>query len=110
MLGSEGAGIRLSSGSGDSNIQLTNNFASTVSGWVIKRDESAGSILNLLYDNNIVGGFDQEGGMRYGGLGAPEGGVTISAGVIALGSFNYLSVSGEGGVADTVGTITGGNY
>ncbi len=109
-FGKDGGGIRLSGTSGDSRVQFTDNLSSTVTGWVIQKDVSAGDTLNLLYDNSLTGTFNKDGGMRNGLFGMPQGNLTISSGEVTLGTFNYIAVNGEGGSADTLQTINGGKY
>ncbi|MCP4880259.1 MAG: hypothetical protein GY905_06885, partial [Gammaproteobacteria bacterium] len=93
-FGKDGGGVRLSGLNGDSRVQFTNNFSSSVSGWVLQKDLSTGDTLNLLYDNAISGTFDKAGGMRNGLLGMPQGSLTINSGEVSLGTFNYIAING----------------
>jgi len=109
MFGQGGAGVRLSGSAGDGRVQITNNFASTVSGWVMRRDNAVEG-LDFLLDNVVLGTISAGGGLRNSLFGMANTAQTIVAGAITLGTFNYISLAGEGGAADTLITVNGGSY
>ncbi len=111
IFGQDGSGVRILGIGNDSSVQLTDDFTSTVTGWLIQRDGDANDLLTTRHNNTIISGIDKNGGMRWGGMGLSNGLLTINAGEITLGSFNNISIATEGGAStDDLATITGGKY
>lgn len=113
MFGESGSGVRMlaSSGSGNSIIQLTDDFTSTATGWSIVKDVASGDRFELRFNNVTSISLDKDGGWA-SQFGLANGGTkTIAAGVITLTLNSYFSVDTEAAAAtDDLDRIDGGAY
>ncbi len=107
IAGRASAGVRLSSNSEAPYVQLTDDFSSTVSGWVIRKDNSTAEDLNFLFDNGSKFQVTKDGALRKMILPAPEA-QTISGGVITVNSSSCRVLNEGGAASDDLDTINGG--
>lgn len=113
MFGESGSGVRMfaSTASGNSTIQLTDDFTSIATGWSINKDVANDNRLDLRFDNVTVTALDKDGGWSTA-FGLANGGTKIiSAGVITITNNSYFSVDTEASAAtDDLERIDGGTY
>lgn len=113
LFGEAGSGVRLfaSSSSGNSFIQLTDDFTSTATGWTIIRDSLSDDALQLTYEGLNVLSLDKNGGISTGYGFAFGGAKEISSGEITVTNNAYFSIDTEASAAtDDLDTINGGSF
>ncbi len=113
MVSNAGSGVRIAgdSASGDSRIQLTDDFTSNVTGWLLTRDADQSDEFVMRYDNSRVFGLRTDGSFS-NGFGSERGATQeISSGSVSRPRSNYFAVSAEGGASsDSLATIAAGDY
>lgn len=97
-----------SGGTGDPAIQFgQGSGSSSTTGWSFRRDISANDVLNFVWDGTTVFNIDTTGAI--GRLALRIGTLTISGGVVTVGSLSYYNIATEASAAtDDLDTINGG--
>jgi hypothetical protein len=109
LFGQGNQGVRIAGTGNDGYIQITDDIASTVTGWKLEKDGDTDDVFNFKYENVTRLSIDKDGGLSLMGL-SYGGTKTVTSGSISIGQNSYYGVLGEGSVADDLTTITGGGF